>query len=107
MQILSEFIDRGGIPCGLTEELDKTLWAKLLYNCTLNPLSAILGTNYGGLLNSESAISLMERDHFRGFAVMRALGHETFWEDAEAYKKDFFGRIYPHVRTPLLHAAGY
>ncbi len=91
----SETIDRGGIPCGLTEEINKTLWAKLLYNCTLNPLSAILGTNYGGLLNSESAISLMEGIINEVFAVMRASGHETFWEDAEAYKKDFFDRIYP------------
>jgi 2-dehydropantoate 2-reductase len=44
---LAEAIDKGGIPCGLTEEIDKTLWAKILYNCTLNPLSAILGCNYG------------------------------------------------------------
>ena len=36
---LADAIDQGGIPCKQTDEIDKTLWAKLLYNCTLNPLS--------------------------------------------------------------------
>ena len=59
-QSLAKAIDGGGIPCVLTDEVDKTLWAKLLYNCTLNPLSAILKTNYGGLIKSESSVSLMK-----------------------------------------------
>ena len=92
---LAEAIDQGGIPCKLTNEIDKTLWAKLLYNCTLNPLSAILGTNYGGLLKSESSISLVEGIISEVFAVMQASGHETFWQDAAAYKKDFFEKILP------------
>jgi 2-dehydropantoate 2-reductase len=92
---LSEAIDRGGIPCTLTDEIDKTLWAKLLYNCTLNPLSAILGTPYGGLLKSGSAVAIMEELIAEVFAVMRAAGHETFWTDAESYKKDFFEKILP------------
>ncbi len=92
---LSEAIDQGGIPCGLTNEIDKTLWAKLLYNCTLNPLSAILGTNYGGLIRSESSISLMEGIIAEVFTVMHAAGHETFWQDAGAYRKDFFEKILP------------
>ncbi len=92
---LSEAIDQGGIPCGLTNEIDKTLWAKLLYNCTLNPLSAILGTNYGGLLKSESSILLMEEIISEIFTVMHASGHETLWPDATAYKKAFFEKILP------------
>lgn len=92
---LAEAIERGGIPCSMTNEIGKTLWAKLLYNCALNPLSAILGSNYGGLIKSESSISLMEGIIDEIFAVMRAGGYETFWEDAETYKKEFFEKILP------------
>jgi len=92
---LTEAIEQGGIPCRLTEEIGKTLWAKLLYNCALNPLSAILGTNYGGLIKSESSVSLMEGIIDEVFAVMRAGGYETFWESAEAYKREFFEKILP------------
>lgn len=92
---LSKAFDQGGIPCGLTNEIIKTLWAKLLYNCTLNPLSAILGTNYGGLVQSKSSIALMERIISEVFSVMQAAGFETFWKDAQAYKNDFFEKILP------------
>jgi 2-dehydropantoate 2-reductase len=92
---LSEAIDGGGIPCHLTDEIDKTLWSKLLYNCTLNPLSAILGTSYGGLLKSEGSISIMKAIISEVFAVMHAAGHETFWANAEEYEKAFFEKILP------------
>ncbi len=92
---LADAIDQGGIPCMLTDEIDKTLWAKLLYNCTLNPLSAILGTNYGGLIESSSSISLMEEIIAEVFNVMHASGHETLWPNAKAYQEAFFEKILP------------
>ncbi len=92
---LAEALDRGGIPSGLSDEIDKTLWAKLLYNCTLNPLSAILGCSYGGLLKSESSVSLMEGIIEEVFSVMHASGHTTHWKNAEEYKKAFFEKILP------------
>lgn len=92
---LAEAIDRGGIPCHGTDEIGKTLWAKLLYNCALNPLSAILRTNYGGLVKSESSIDLMGKIIDELFAVMKAAGYETFWENSEDYKKEFFEKILP------------
>ena len=103
---LSEAIDRGGIPCATTSEIDKTLWSKLLYNCTLNPLSAILGTNYGGLVKSEDSVSLMKEIIAEIFTVMHAAaGHETFWKNAELYESDFFEKILPptyrHISSTL------
>lgn len=71
------------------------MWAKLLYNCALNPLSAILGVNYGGLIKSESGIQLFCQIIDEIFAVMNASGHSTFWLDAESYKKDFFENTLP------------
>lgn len=94
-QNLAEAIENGGIPCHLTNEIGKTLWAKLLYNCTLNPLSAILGTNYGGLIKSDESVSLMKGTIDELFAVMQAAGQSTFWPNAEAYKAEFFEKILP------------
>lgn len=92
---LAKAIAAGGIPAEATDEIAKTVWAKLLYNCALNPLSALLRVDYGGLARSESSLSLI-RDIIRElFAVMHAAGYETFWKTAEDYEKDFFGKIFP------------
>lgn len=92
---LADAIRRGGIPCQVTDEIGKTLWAKLLYNCALNPLGAILKTNYGGLVKSGSSISLIGKIIDEIFAVMHAAGYETFWKDSASYKKEFFEKILP------------
>ena len=42
LQELADMITNSGIKCEVTNELDKYLWAKMLYNCTLNGLGAIL-----------------------------------------------------------------
>ncbi|MHC4213277.1 MAG: ketopantoate reductase family protein, partial [Planctomycetota bacterium] len=39
---LCRLIQDGGIPCETTNSIEKDLWAKMLYNCALNPLGAIL-----------------------------------------------------------------
>lgn len=92
---LADAIRRGGIPCRVTDEIGKTLWAKLLYNCALNPLGAILKTSYGGLVKSGSSISLIETIIEEIFAVMHAAGYETFWKDSASYKREFFEKILP------------
>lgn len=92
---LAEAVDSAGIPCKVTDEIGKTLWAKLLYNCALNPLSAILRVNYGGLAKSGEGRALVDDVIGEIFAVMRAAGFETFWPDAAAYRKEFWERIAP------------
>lgn len=92
---LAEAVDSGGIPCKVTDEIGKTLWAKLLYNCALNPLSAVLRVNYGGLAKSDAGKALVNDIIGEIFAVMRAAGFATFWPDAAAYRKEFWERIVP------------
>lgn len=92
---LAEALDRGGIPCRIDDQLGKTQWSKLLYNCTLNALGAILRTDYGGLVKSEDSVDIMRGIIREIFAVMQAGGYETFWPDAAAYEEEFFSRILP------------
>jgi len=50
---LCESITKGAIPCESTNEIEKDLWAKMLYNCALNGLGAILDVPYGELAKNE------------------------------------------------------
>ena len=86
---------KGGIPCEPTATIAEDLWAKLLYNATLNALGAILGASYGALGASEHTRGVMERVAQETFAVMRAAGWRTHWPDASAWLADFYARLLP------------
>lgn len=95
---LAELIDKGGIPCITTAEIVKDLWAKMLYNCALNPVGAIFGVNYGGLETSEYSREIMKNIVDEIFEVMRAKGYKTYWENSEEYLKTFYEKLLPPTR---------
>lgn len=90
-------IQDSGIPAEIVDEVDlsKALWAKLIYNTTLNPLGAILGMSYGELADSEYAHSIMDILIEESFDIMRAAGESTFWQDAESYRNVLFEQMIP------------
>lgn len=92
---LAEAIAKSGIPSEATDEVGKALWAKMLYNCTLNPLGAILKVPYGKLADCDATVAIMNRLIHETFAVMKAAGYETFWETPEDYIKEFYGKLVP------------
>ena len=92
---LCEAISEGGIPCEVTGEIGKDLWAKMLYNCALNPLGAILGVPYGVLAESEYTRFIMNGITEEVFGVMEGAGYETHWADAEGFLSAFYERLVP------------
>ena len=64
---LSEAIDRGGIPCATTNEIDKTLWSKLLYNCTLESAQRDIGNQLWRACEKRRLCFLDEGNHCRDF----------------------------------------
>lgn len=92
-------LDRAGIPSGFTEEIQPFLWAKILYNCPLNPLGALLNVDYGVLGDSPELRGIMSGVIREIFAVARAEGISLFWENPESYEKDFYERLLPPTRT--------
>ncbi len=92
---LCQAIDAGGIPCKRTDSIEKDLWAKMLYNCALNPLGAILGVPYGALAGAASTRSLMDRIVEEVFAVMVAAGYQTHWPEPKQFLDVFYGRLVP------------
>jgi 2-dehydropantoate 2-reductase len=80
---LAEALTQAGIPSCAVEDIYRSLHAKLLYNCALNPLGAILGVHYGALAESSETRGIMDRVLEETFAVIRALGGTTPWPDVE------------------------
>jgi 2-dehydropantoate 2-reductase len=95
LEPLCRAIREGGIPCERTDAIEKDLWAKMLYNCALNPLGAILGVPYGALAAATSTRSLMDRIVEEVFAVMVAAGYRTHWQEPRQFLEVFYGKLVP------------
>ncbi len=95
LEPLARAINDSGIPSQTSQELEQALWAKLLYNTTLNPLGAILNMSYGELAGSAHLVGIMDRLIEETFAVMDAAGYKTFWKDAKAYREAFYSKLVP------------
>ena len=92
---LCESIDKGGIPCEATGNIEKDLWAKMLYNCALNPLGAILDVPYGVLAEHESSRIIMKGIVEEVFKVIKAAGHETHWQSPKDFLEVFYLKLVP------------
>jgi 2-dehydropantoate 2-reductase len=95
VQDLAEAINEGGIPCETTDGIGKDIWAKMLYNCALNPLGAILDVHYGTLAEHESTRIIMNGIVEEVFAVMNKAGYETHWKSTKDFLEVFYGRLVP------------
>ncbi len=96
---LCKFISDGGIPCIPTDSIEKDLWAKMLYNCLLNPLSAILKVPYGKLAEYKYTKKIMNEIAKEIFLTMHKAGYETYWDSAEKYLDIFYSQLIPSTAT--------
>lgn len=95
IECLCEFITKGGIPCEATTEIVKYLWAKMLYNCALNPTGALLDVPYGVLAEYEYTRFIMDHIVREVFNVMTAAGYQTHFQTAEAFLEVFYSKLVP------------
>ena len=92
---LAKAIDHAGHPCSAVGDIHQSLFAKLLYNCALNPLGAVLGVHYGALAEDEGTKDIINKIIEETFAVISGLGGTTPWENATEYKVELYGRLLP------------
>ena len=92
---LCQKISSGGIPAEKADAIGKDLWAKMLYNCALNSLGAVLNVTYGELGKSSSSRKLCDAIIEEVFQVMVAAGHETHWPTSEEYRDIFYSSLIP------------
>jgi len=95
IESLCQSIDKGGIPCEATSEIEKDLWAKMLYNCALNPLGAILDVPYGVLAEHEPSRIIMKGIVEEVFEVIKAASHETHWQSPKDFLEVFYNKLVP------------
>ena len=92
---LCRAIEEGGIPCVVWKEISKDLWAKMLYNCALNPLGAILDVPYGALADNQHTRQLMNRSIEEVYKVMKSSDYATYWPTAVEYCDIFYKKLVP------------
>lgn len=105
-KVLEEFaaiFSEAGIPTRASGEVMKYLWGKIIYNSALNPLGAIFKVNYGRLAEVEESRLLIDNIVSEIFDLLSISGQQTFWPDAAAYLKDFYGKLIP--TTAAHHAS--
>ncbi len=95
LRSLAEIFTKAGIPTRFEREVYKFLWDKIIYNSALNPLGALLETNYGTLARNPHTRKLMDRIIEEIFQVLESAGIETFWRSAEEYRKVFYEKLIP------------
>ncbi len=92
---LSEYINSGDIPCQTTDRIDKDIWAKMLYNCALNPLGAILDVPYGKLAEKDFTRSIMNGISEEVFKVMTLASYQSHWQTANDFLEVFYAKLVP------------
>ena len=95
LQEIADIITSSGIECEITDEVDKHLWAKMIYNCALNPLGAILDVTYGELTENPYTIEIMDSIIDEIFEVIKSSPYETLWANADEYRDVFYSKLVP------------
>ncbi len=88
-------LNRAGIPTREVDNILTHLWGKVLYNCALNPLGAILGVPYGALGENPQTRDLMRLIIEEVYRVAAAKGIPMVYADVAAYWKVFVEDLVP------------
>lgn len=88
-------LTEAGIPTAVVENILTHLWEKVLYNCALNPLGALLGVTYGELAASPHTRELMFAlvDEIYQVAAVRQIPLQ--FPTAADYFRHFLERLVP------------
>jgi len=87
LEALEEDLSRSGIPCKIVSKDDiwAAIWGKVLYNCSLNPLGALLEVAYGDLGENAETRDIIKVIIEEIFRVLRAKGVKVPYQNADDY----------------------
>lgn len=94
---LGDILQQACIPVSITDNIKGALWSKVLYNCALNPLGAIMGVPYGKLDN-HYAWSIIEKIIDEAFMIIVAEKVQLPWKNAKEYIKYLKEYQLPHTK---------
>lgn len=97
IEALAEAFRSAGLPASASDDIMAFLWGKLLYNCCLNPLSALLGVNYGKLGESEATRGIISDVIAEVFEIASGVGQPMLWPGPREYERVLFGDLIPRT----------
>ena len=71
---LAQTLDAAGIRTTIADDIETTLWSKLVINCAFNALSAVAGISYGPMLEVEGTRDVVASAVREAVTVARASG---------------------------------
>jgi 2-dehydropantoate 2-reductase len=95
IESLADAFSEAGVAALATEDIEGFLWGKLLYNCCLNPLSALLGVSYGRLGEMEPTRQAIAGIINEVFTVAGAQGVKLFWSRPAEYEEVLYDQLLP------------
>jgi len=95
VRAIAEDMNEAGLPTVYSDQIDTVLWAKVAYNCALNPLSALLDVPYGALAETESTRQIIEEVIEELYAVGAAMEIPLEPDTPAAYRQLFFDELLP------------
>ena len=92
---LSEIINQSGIPAYYADDVYPHLWAKMFYNCPLNPLGAMFRMSYGELVKNNEIVLIMNDIVREAFNVAKAKGVSLPWATYQEFLELFYTVLVP------------
>jgi len=92
--LASEFT-ASNIPTEVAEDIQRYIWGKVIYNCSLNGPATLLNVHYGALLSSESSKHIMTKIIEEIFVVMKHRNIVLDWRTPEEYQLILFDSLIP------------
>lgn len=95
VRAIAAAMDASGVPTVYTDKIATVLWAKIAYNCALNPLSALLDVPYGVLAETSDTVAIIREVIAELYAVAQPVNVLLEPARAEAYLELFFNELLP------------
>jgi len=100
-----ETINSSGIPASYSPDVYQILWDKILYNCALNPLGALLEATYGQLAENPETKKIMDDIIREIFKVTEKNNIKLKWKSPQEYMEYFYSKLIPPTAKhyPSMH----
>jgi len=95
IEMIAEAFTDAGIPTLATDAIESHVWDKVLYNCALNPLSAVLGVTYGTLAAQQHTCEVMSTVIDEIYRVAETRGIALFEKTPHGYFRRFLEDLVP------------
>ncbi|WP_456401127.1 ketopantoate reductase family protein [Persephonella sp.] len=95
IKYIVEQINNSGIPASFDPNVYQTLWDKILYNCALNPLGALLKSNYGDLASNPETVKIMNNIIKEIFTVCEKNNIKLNYSNSDEYIEYFYRKLIP------------